>query len=95
MKSRHADTPLKAIISFGLPSDMLLMRPLEYMVCTSTEADNPARDYRTLYYINCVLEARHLAQWCLRAYGSHSMGKQGQVGMFGRSEAKCTPKHEG
>ena len=58
-------TPLKAIRSFGLPSDMLLMTPLEYMVCTSTEADHPARDYRILYYINGVPEARHLAQSCL------------------------------
>ena len=61
MKFRHADTPIKAIRSFGLRSDMLLMTPLEYMVCTSTEVDHPARDYRTLYYINGVLAARHLA----------------------------------
>ena len=80
MKSRHADTPIKAVRNFGLPSDMLLTTALEYMVCTSTEGDHPVRDYRTLYHINGLLEARRLAQSCLHADGSHSMGKQGQVG---------------
>ena len=82
MRSRHADTPIKAIRIFGLSCDMLVMTALEYMACTSTEADPPARDHRPLYHINGLPEARYLARSCLHADGSHSMGRQGQVGMF-------------
>ena len=82
MRSRHADTPVKVVRTFGMSSDMLLMTALEYMVCTSTEVEHTARDYRTLDHISSLLEARHLAQPRLHADGNHSMGKQGQVGMF-------------
>ena len=82
MSSRHADTPIKAVRTFGPPSDMLLMTPLKDMVCTSTSVGHPARDYRTVCHINGVLGTIHLAQWCLHADGSHGMGKQGQVGML-------------